>query len=425
MGPPSYSSSRKHNSCSRPGLDRLEPRSPAAGFGGQTAAFEEYALELLNDIRFLPAAYTATINSPNGLQPFSQTGLAPTQPLAVDPRIARAAELHSQDMLSVGYFKHSSPHGDPDVRIRNAGFPALGGAEVIDFSGTPPRMFESPADQQTAWLSEIHEHLAGLITDTNNLSTSDPLGHRRILLDLGGFVRNLRAVGVGVADGTLPEKLDPSLPVPRSLISQGAFFTMDFARMKTIKSYLTGAVFNDVNGTGAYEPGEGLPGVTVTVAHGGQVTTLAAGGFSIALKPGVYTVTAHGPGLSQPVTRTIVMGKDNLRLEIPSNLNGQAVSISVGSTVTTTLGTIGALPANPVPSVDPLPRTDPSPDAGRIDWGDGTASTATIQPNGSGGYLVIGTHRSTHAGTFEYRTLVVRQDGGRDVLNGIVVVKPH
>ena len=55
-----------------------------------------------------------------------------------------------------------------------------------------------------------------------------------------------------------------------------------------------------------YDVGEGLGGVTVSVAGAGSVTTFDSGGYSIPLAPGSYTVTASGGYIRCPPSVRIV-----------------------------------------------------------------------------------------------------------------------
>ena len=114
--------------------------------------------------------------------------------------------------------------------------------------------------------------------------------------------------------------------------------------------FLTGVVFNDTAANGEYEPGEGLSGVKITVAGVGSTSTSDAGGYSIQLAPGNYTVTASGGGLPAPITRTVVLGNDNARLNFDQNPNGATFSAATGNPASVTLGSFTAIEAGDTPS---------------------------------------------------------------------------
>ena len=58
--------------------------------------------------------------------------------LSVDPKLVRAADSHSADMLRRGYFAHSGPQGAWDTRIRHYVKRALI-AEILSFGSGPTR----------------------------------------------------------------------------------------------------------------------------------------------------------------------------------------------------------------------------------------------------------------------------------------------
>ena len=68
---------------------------------------------------------------------------------------------------------------------------------------------------------------------------------------------------------------------------------------------------DDKDGDHFYDVGEGLGGLTITaVGTTGASTSTAsqsAGGYSLALDPGTYTITFSGGGYSS-VTKTVAVG---------------------------------------------------------------------------------------------------------------------
>ena len=135
-----------------------------------------------------------------------------------------------------------------------------------------------------------------------------------MLLDIGGLDQTMRQVGIGIASQDSPNG---------SYTYRQSDTTIDLAATTDTGPYVTGVVFNDAAGNGEYEPGEGLGGVTISVSNVGTTTTLDAGGYSIQVPPGVYTVTASGGGLPSPITRTVVVGSDNVRLDFDEGPNGR------------------------------------------------------------------------------------------------------
>jgi hypothetical protein len=276
----------------RPRLEALEPRLPLAGF--QPSAVEQLFLERLNDARANPAAYGASIG-------FNLSGVAAAPPLAFNRQLIQAARLHSLDMFNRHYFDHVTPEGlNPSQRIKAAGFPAVTSNESIS-EGFPG----------------VASALQTLIIDDGipNLS------HRRHLLALDPGFRKQKQVGIGIL-ATGPD--DPFLFTPGegvpvndpAELGAAYFYTIDTGATRQRQTFLTGAVFRDSNGNGMYDLGEGLSGVTIKVSGARAVGAFDSGGYTVALKHGGnYRVTAQGGGLAAPITRTVHVGANNVRLQ--------------------------------------------------------------------------------------------------------------
>jgi uncharacterized protein YkwD len=261
-------------------LEPLETRQLLSGFAPSAA--EQLFLEELNDARANPAAYGASIG-------VDLSGVAPSQPLAFNPALIQAARLHSQDMNDQGYFAHISPQGaSPGDRISAAGFAWTGYGESIA-GGTA---FPGPS-----------QALSGLIIDAG----VPDLGHRRQLLAIDAIYQNQNQVGIGVVQNGTGPLVD--------------YYTVDSASANGAGPFLTGVIFNDANHNGQYDIGEGLGGVTITVAGIGSTLTWGSGGYSLAVAPGAYTVTASGGGLSAPISQTVSIGLSNSRLNFVAAAN--------------------------------------------------------------------------------------------------------
>jgi hypothetical protein len=69
--------------------------------------------------------------------------------------------------------------------------------------------------------------------------------------------------------------------------------------------FITGVAYRDANGNGAYDPGEGLAGITITPDRGEWfAVTSASGGYAIPVpaNSGGYVLTAHGAPLDGAIT---------------------------------------------------------------------------------------------------------------------------
>jgi uncharacterized protein YkwD len=269
-----------------PTFELLETRELLSGY--QPTAVEQLFLEQLNDARANPAAYGASIG-------VDLSNVAPSQPLAFDPQLIQAARMHSQDMSNRGYFSHNTPEGvDPGRRMSDAGFAWRSWGESLAAGSA----FQGPP-----------EALRALIID----SGIPDLGHRHHLLAMSSLFQRQNQVGIGLVQGT-------SGPLTN-------YYTIDSAGSSNPQTFLTGVVFVDSNGNGKYDIGEGLAGVTITVAGVGSTTTYDSGGYSIPVNPGTYTVTATGGGLGAPIVRTVTVSSSNYRLNLsPSALDSNSVT---------------------------------------------------------------------------------------------------
>jgi hypothetical protein len=254
-------------------VEELEPRRLLAGMA--PTPVDQLFLEQLNDARANPAAYGASIG-------LDLSYIAPAPPLAWDARLEQAATLDAQDMNNRAFFAHVNPDGlDPGQRIANASYPAWTWGESI----TAGSALAGPADA-----------LRTLIIDQG---VAD-LGHRNHLLANGSPNNLQRQVGIGIVQGG-------SGPYQN-------YYVIDTATVYNSPALLAGVVFNDANGNGQYDIGEGLGGVTISVAGVGSTTTFDSGGYSLPLPPGTYTVTAQGGALGFPVSQVVTVGTDNVRL---------------------------------------------------------------------------------------------------------------
>ena len=132
---------------------------------------------------------------------------------------------------------------------------------------------------------------------TNLMNSS---GHRANLLN-----GNFREIGLGFEVGDYRGR-------------STAFVTEDFGKTGT-DLFLTGVAFDDRDGDHFYDPGEGLGGITVTARSSSgatyKTTTMTAGGYDLALKPGTYSVTFSGPGIATS-TQSVTIGTKNVKKDL-------------------------------------------------------------------------------------------------------------
>lgn len=94
--------------------------------------------------------------------------------------------------------------------------------------------------------------------------------------------------------------------------------TQMFAKVSSTQKMAVGAIFEDKNGSGWYNAGEGIAGAQIEFknqATGASIitTALTAGGYQVVLPAGTYTVTASGGSLKNSVViPTVTIGSSNV-----------------------------------------------------------------------------------------------------------------
>ena len=200
---------------------------------------------------------------------------ADAQPLALRPELAEAARAHAAEMAARGRPSHDSADGTPfHERLEDFGYPhgALGENIAWGYPGW--------GEAVEAWMGSP--------------------GHRENLLREG-----FDEVGLGEAGGHYVQDLgaDPD------------------------EAYLVGVVYEDLDGDGGYDAGEGLAGAAVrAVRVGGDgeedaaaalgTTGSGSGWFQGVLGPGVYRVGLAGGDGGGAAAREVAVGDENAFVEI-------------------------------------------------------------------------------------------------------------
>lgn len=152
-----------------------------------------------------------------------------------------------------------------------------------------------------------HAH-AGFEVDWGNGpgGQQSPPGHRESNHD--GAMTEL-GVGVVVGNNTVIRPDSTNSVGPRVV-------TLDFGRPQTLRNYVTGVAYFDLNGDGEYDEGEGLPGVRVDVSGAAHFArTTVAGGYGVPVLAGARTVTFTAPGLA-PVNRSVTMNGASAKVDL-------------------------------------------------------------------------------------------------------------
>lgn len=248
----------------------------------QATAYEQLMLELVNAARAKVGA----------------------QPLAFNSKLNSSADSHTSWMLATDTFSHTGVNGStPTARMTTAGYAFSGtwsSAENIAWAST-----RSPAGYQ----DEVK------LLHTNFMNSP---GHKANILN-GAF----REIGIGFNTGGYKGW-------------DAAFATQNFA-LSGSKVFLTGVTMDDKDGDRFYDVGEGLAKVTITaVSSTGARTTTAsgtAGGYSLALAAGTYTITFSGSGVA-PVKKQVTIGASNVKLDL---IDPAMIKVINGTTLADTL----------------------------------------------------------------------------------------
>ncbi len=307
-------------------LERLESRRL---YSFDPSPAEQEMIELINRMRTAPAAELSKLVSSlaplssadpdisNALSFFRVNGtrlqeqwatLTPVAPLAWNEALSRSASVHNDLMIAFDTQSHNLP-GEPNLidRIRAQGYGDIGvfggsfaPAESVYAFGT--NVFQSHAAYAIDW--------GGSPLDIDGDGIQDPPGHRNAMMRA-----DFREVGINLRDeSSLETDVGPLL----STIHFGAW--TDNAQPEVDDPYLVGVAYDDLDNDGAYDAGEGLPGVTVRIVGPGVshvTTSMSAGGWQQRISaPGDYIVTFEGGALLAPISYTRTIGTDNVKLDV-------------------------------------------------------------------------------------------------------------
>jgi len=304
---------------------------------------EQFMLELINRARSAPLAeanrYRVALNE--GLAPHTITA-DKRQPLAFNPNLISSARQHSQWMINSKVFSHTGATGStPAGRMATAGYSLLPGASSwAENLGWAGRRLQTP--NAGDMVAEVERRLyvdAGV----------SGRGHRLNMLN-----PNLKEIGIGVATG------------PFSGFNS-AMTTADMAYSGSA-TFLTGVAYKDtVKQNNFYNVGEGLGNITITATRNGDgqafsTTTSSSGGYSLALTPGNYTISASG-GLFAS-TNSITIKDKNIKADfLPPRTIDKAAP-------TATLLSTRRLTTNRTRTIKITYKDDTLIDASTIDTGD-------------------------------------------------------
>lgn len=287
-------------------------------------AYEQYILEIINAERV-------------------KVGV---QPLAFDGSLNNAAEGHSTWMDETDSLTHAGA-GDssPYDRMVDAGY---------DFSGT-------------YWA--YGENIAGL-------SLRSPSGYEDEIDIVHSFFMGSSAHRANILNDTFKE-IGVGFTVGHYTNYDSIFITQDFAATAT-NPFLTGVAFDDQDGDKRYDINEGLGSFTVSAQNnttGAIFTTQTgyAGGYTLELASGNYTITFSGNGFNTQ-TQQVSIGSKNVKLDLIDSTLSTDTSTGTNTDTSTDTGadksTDTSTDTNTTESSDPT-TTESEPSQNIISGGAG------------------------------------------------------
>ena len=232
-------------------------------------------------------------------------GLTAVAPLAWNAALGSAATAHSQLMVEQDAQSHQlSGEADLGSRISASGY--------ANWSRVAENIFaysESPAYGHAGFFIDWGFGPNGI---------QNPAGHRDNIMHA-----ELTEVGIGVVeDNSGATAVGPYV------------VTQDFGDRWDYQAQIVGVVYDDTDANGFYSMGEGVAGLSVTVAPatGGvtYTTTQGAGGYGIEASAGLCTLTFSGAGLSSSVTAEVSFGAQNVKVDL---VDGSRIASSADTTL--------------------------------------------------------------------------------------------
>lgn len=281
-----------------PGVGRFAP-SPQPVFVADDVQLFVY---LLNRARSDPSQYGRRFELPVDL-----SDVQPRPPLAINENLFASAQFRADEMAEHNYMAHQSEvTGDwPNQVVREHRYEL-------------PTHFDNEANQVEslgAGPAAAARSLSMLIIDEG----TDPPGHRFHLLGMGDFYRKSREVGVGHAHSE------------ETLYKH--YWAIHVTWNRPGDTFLTGTVFDDINGNAWYDLGEGVGGVEVKVNKERAITN-TAGGWSIRASAGDHDVRVSGSKFVGTSACSVRVAGENVEIDFVSGVPQGIVNFGKPSVAT-------------------------------------------------------------------------------------------
>ena len=279
---------------------------------GDPTAHEQLMLEWVNAARANPTAEMQRlgIGLNDGL-PAGTITSTPKQPLAFNTQVIAAARAHSAWMLANNTFSHTGVNGSRAInRMSDAGYPFvipyLWGENVSWRGSTGSIDITATTRQNHDGLMRSPSHRVNLMAD------------------------RAEEAGFGILQG----RFVSGYSYNASMVTQN--FAMSAGSPVVDAPFVTGVVYRDLNGNGAYDVGEGIAGVTLTSSVGSHHTvTSASGGYAFPVVGGSASsivVAAEGSGLARREQTLAWNGQTNVKADfVVGSSSGEPAGIPTDS----------------------------------------------------------------------------------------------
>jgi hypothetical protein len=296
---------------------------------------QQYMLELINRARANGGAEAARLGlsglqeGPPNINGQSFTIANTAQPLSWNPLLINCAQnrakfLNDSDQFFVtGSNPHTFPgNTDPEQRINAAGYPMNLGQEyngprtTSGFFPGPENVAENISFGSGPFTGA--KLIATILSQHNELFTDQTVsgrGHRMTTM-----LTYWREIGIGNSAGT-----DVGPDGQGTVRTWDSLYTVqNFGTQTNSTPFITGVVYQDTNGNGFYDPGEGIGGIRVVVTGSNFFSvTSASGGYSVPVPGnGNYTVTFSGGVFPTTQKATSVTGLLNAKVDLVAPVSG-------------------------------------------------------------------------------------------------------
>jgi hypothetical protein len=299
---------------------------------GYPSPEQQYMLELINRARANGGAEATRLVGfanqgeppfPGGLQegPPSINGQSFTiantaQPLSWNPLLANCAQSRAKVLNDADQFfiAGSNPHtygnSTPEQRINAAGYSMNLSTE---YNGPTTAGGSFPGPENVAENLSIgsgpftgSKLVATILNQHNSLFTDQSVagrGHRMSMM-----LTYWREIGIGVSAGK---------DNGQGNTWDSLYTVQNFGKLANSMPFITGVVYQDTNGNGFYDPGEGIGGIRVDVPGSNFfAVTSPSGGYSVPVPGnGNYTATFSGGAFGNPQMPVTVSNSLNAKLD--------------------------------------------------------------------------------------------------------------